>query len=79
MSYLLKSFAGLGRLQELDLGLDNDLSELPAEVLAGLSNLQILNLGANYLGELPAEVWANLFAGLRQLTKDLNLGAKQQA
>ena len=48
---------------------DNKLSELPAEVFSGLSNLQDLDLRSNSLGQLPAEVWANLFSGLSKLQK----------
>ena len=46
-------FSGLCNLQELYLG-GNDLSELPAEVFAGLGKLRKLNLGGNDLTELPA-------------------------
>eukprot|EP00435_Cladocopium_sp_Y103_P058533 s2232_g20.t1 len=65
-------FGGLGKLQTLSLGYSG-ISLLHADSFSGLGNLQGLYLGGNSLGDLPVEVWANLFAPLGKLrTLDLS-------
>eukprot|EP00438_Fugacium_kawagutii_P005320 Skav210294 [mRNA] locus=scaffold475:101380:109066:- [translate_table: standard] len=71
---LRNMFAELGNLQTLKLSYSNLGPKLKVwpSVLAGLSNLKVLDLEGNNLNQLPLQSWSTLFAQFKTL-QTLNL------